>query len=103
MLDPRRVDFRRDAFPGDMILVSITDAYAYDDGKRTDQVIGVKCSVVLPSCNYERLNVKLPAGTKVDEDLIGNPVDFSGFVARIYAMDGRIGFSITATSVAAAT
>lgn len=103
MLDPRRVDFRRDAFPGDMILVSITDAYAYDDGKRTDQVIGVKCSVVLPSCNYERLNVKLPVNTPVAEDLIGNPVDFADFIARIYMMDGRLGFSASATGIAAAT
>lgn len=103
MLDPRRIDFHRDAFPGDLILVGVTDAYAYDDGKRTDVVTGVKCTVVLPSCNYERLNVKLPAGTKVDEDLIGCPVAFSGFSAKVYVMEGRVGFSASADGVAAAT
>lgn len=103
MLDPRSVIFERDAFRGKMILIGISDAYAYAAGKRTDEITSVRCNVVLPDYNYERLAVKLPINTTVDKELIGNAVDFVNFAARIYMLDGRIGISATATAVVAAT
>ncbi|MCC8356900.1 MAG: hypothetical protein LJU34_03475 [Oscillospiraceae bacterium] len=58
--------------------------------------------MVLPGYGYDRLVVKLPLGTEVDESLIGQAVDFADFSARVYVLDGRVGYSATATAVTAA-
>lgn len=102
MLDPRRVPLTRQAFVGLMILVALSPAYAYVNGKKTDKVTAVRAEVVLPGYGYDRLVVKLPLGTEVDESLIGKAVDFTDFEARVYVMDGRVGYSATATAVTAA-
>ena len=102
MLDPRNLVLTRSAFVGDMILVGIDNAYVYDNGKRTDVISAVRCNVVLPAHNYERLAIKLPVGTEVDPRLVGKPVDFLDFAAKMYVMNGRTGFSVTATGIHAA-
>lgn len=102
MLDPRKVDLKRAAFAGRMILVGVEDAYAYDNGKRTDVVTAIRCNVVLDAYDYERLAVKLPVGTIVDTNLVGKSVDFQGFSARVYAFNGKVGYAATANSVVAA-
>lgn len=99
MLDPRNLDLTRSAFVGDMILVGIDNAYVYDNGKRTDVPAAVRCSVVLPSYNYKKLAVKLPLGTEVDTNLVGKPVDFDGFQAKVYCINGKVGYSATATGI----
>ncbi|MBQ6430887.1 MAG: hypothetical protein IJJ99_03300 [Oscillospiraceae bacterium] len=102
MIDPRNLELTRDVFPDEMLLVSVSNAYAYDGGQRTDIITGIRCCVVIPSLNYERLNVKLPKTAIVDDDLIGFPVEFSDFVAKIYVMNGRPGITATASAVYAA-
>ena len=102
MLDPRNVNLGPDAF-GSMILVGIQDAYAYDDdGKRTDVVTAVRCNIVLPAYDYERLVVKLPTGTAVDSNLIGRCIAFSDFTAKVYAYNGKLGYTAKATGITAA-
>ena len=102
MVDPRNLELTRDVFPGELLLVSTQAAYAYDGGKRTDIITGIRCCVVIPALNYERLNVKLPKTAIVDDDLIGYPVEFPDFGVRIFLMDGRLGITATASSVCAA-
>ena len=97
MLDPRKVNLSRKAFEGDMLLVGIDNAYAYDNGKRTDVVTAVRCNVVLPAYDYEKLTVKLPVGTVVDTALVGQAVDFLDFLAKVYAVNEKVGFSATAS------
>lgn len=102
MLDPRKVELKRAAFAGNMLLVGVEDAYAYDNGKRTDVVTAVRCNVVLDGYDYERLAVKLPVGTAVDTNLVGKPVDFIGFSARVYCFRDKVGYTATANGVVAA-
>ena len=102
MLNPAKVALDRAAFSGQMILVGVTDAFAYADGHRTDTITAVRCTVVLPDYSFEQLAVKLPVGTAVNESLLGKPVDFTDFFARVYSLNGRMGLSASATSVAAA-
>ena len=99
MLNPCKINLSRQAFNGDMILVGLDDAYGYENGKRTDVVTAKRASVVLPAYGYERLTVKLPLDTEIDCNLIGKSIDFSDFAAKVYSIDGRIGFSVTATGV----
>lgn len=42
----------------DLMLVSVLPAYEYDNGKRTDHILGYKYEVVLPHRAYEKLSVK---------------------------------------------
>lgn len=102
MNDARNFLFNRDAFRGQMILVGNSMGYAYKDGMRTDTVSHIRASVVLPEMGYGRLEIKLPIGTEIDEQLIGKPVDFTDFSVRIYGRDrGGAGLSCTATSIRA--
>ena len=102
MLDPRNVEFQRTAFHGEMILVGVQNNFAYENGKRTDVVTGVKCTVTLPKYDFEKLNIKLPIGANVDNGLIGKAVDFEDFKAKVYAFNGNIGFTISATAITGA-
>lgn len=103
MNDARNFQFGRSAFRGAMILVGTSVGYAYENNVRTDTVSHVRASVVLPEMGYGRLEIKLPIGTEIDEQLIGKPVDFPDFAMRIYGRDrGGAGLSCTATSIRAA-
>lgn len=102
MLDPRKVDLDRHAFRGNMILVAVSDAYAYDGNQRTDVINAVRCAVLMPAYGYKRMSVKLPVGTTVEPTLIGKNVEFTDFVARVYSIDGRVGYTATASGVAIA-
>lgn len=99
MLDPRKLDLDRHAFRGNMILVAVSDAYAYDGNQRTDVISAVRCTVLLPAYGYKRLSVKLPVGTVVEPTLIGKNVEFTDFSARVYSVDGRLGYTATASRV----
>ena len=85
-----------------MILVGVQSSYAYENGKRTEVVTGVKCTVTLPKYDFEKLNVKLPIGANVDSNLVGKAVEFENFKAKVYAFNGNIGFTITASSITGA-
>ena len=102
MLDPRNVILSRSVFESEMIFTGSGLVYSYENGKRTDVPTAVRCNVVLPAYGYERLAVKLPLSTEIDTNLVSKPVDFDGFRAKVYAVDGRVGFSVTATGIHAA-
>lgn len=102
MLNPCIVALSRSAFESEMVLTGFGHAYAYENGKRTDVPTAVRCNIVLPAYDYEKLSVKLPLGTEIDPHLVGKPVDFSDFSAKVYCINGKVGYSVTATAVMAA-
>ncbi|MCD8323083.1 MAG: hypothetical protein LUC89_09405 [Oscillospiraceae bacterium] len=102
MMDPRRVPLKRSAFMGQMILVDVGKSFVYVNGQRTDEVSAVRCDVVLPAYGYEHMSVKLPLDVQVDSGLVGKPVDFVGFEAKVYSLDGRMGYAATANAVTVA-
>lgn len=102
MLSPRNITLKRNAFEGEMVLVKIADVYAYENGKKTEEVTGVRCTCYLPAYDYEKLSVKLPAGAAVDPNLVGKSVEFPGFQGKVYCIDGKMGFSINADAIVAA-
>ncbi|MCD7768743.1 MAG: hypothetical protein LUH36_01290 [Oscillospiraceae bacterium] len=99
MMDPRRITMKRGAFSGQMILVGVGESYVYANGQRTDEVSAIRCDVVLPAYGYEHLYVKLPLDATVDPGLVGKAVDFAGFTARVYSIDGRLGYAAAADAV----
>ena len=99
MLNPCTVTLSRSAFESEMVLTGFGHAYAYENGKRTDVPTADRCNGVLPAYGYERLAVKLPLGTEIDTNLVGKPVDFSDFSAKVYCINGKVGYSATATGI----
>lgn len=88
---------------GPVIATEVKPAYAYKEGQRLDKVQGIKVSVVFPGNHYDTLTVtvadpvdRLSAVLDKGETV---HVDFQGFTARVYAMDGRAGVSAKADSV----
>lgn len=69
-----------------MILTDVEPYYEYVDNMRTDHVAGYKYTVVLPECNYEKLNVKIAGNQQInfDGDLVN--VQFVGLQIRAYSM-----------------
>ena len=89
---------------GGMILTDVRPAYEYKDGKRTDKVVGLKVATVLEKNAYDTLTVTVanPVDTlsavleKAEAPVY---VDFEGFTARIYTINGRVDVSAKADSV----
>lgn len=48
------------------MLVDISPAYSYENGSKTDKVIGYKYEIVLPEKMYDKLSVKILGDLKLD-------------------------------------
>lgn len=105
MFDIKNINLNWDNFAGSgrAIVTDVKTAYEYKDGQRTDKVVGLKVTVVFPSMRYNDLTVTVAdpvdrLSTLLDK---GDPlyVEFTGFKARIYTMNGRTGISAKAESV----
>lgn len=89
---------------GRMILTDVRQAYEYKNGERTNKLIGLKVTVAMEKNGYETLTVtvsdpedRLSALLEKSESPIY--VDFEGFSARLYSMNGRTDVSAKADSV----
>lgn len=82
-----------------MILTEVRPAYEYDkEGNRTAKVTGLKVTVAMEKNSYDTLTVtvadpvdRLSALLEKAESPIY--VDFEGFSARLYSMNGRTDIS----------
>lgn len=50
----------------DLMLVAVSPAYEYDNGKRTDNICGFRYEAVLPHRAYEKLSVKILGDVRID-------------------------------------
>ena len=102
----RNIELHQENFTkgGQMILTEVRLAYEYKDRKRTDKVIGLKVTVVLEKNSYDTLTVTVANPVDTLSVLLEKAeapvyVDFEGFTARIYTIDGRSDVSAKADSV----
>lgn len=88
---------------GPVIATDAKPAYEYKDGQRLDKVTGLKVSVVFPGNHYDTLTVTVTDPVDRLSALLdkGDPVyvEFTGFTARVYTMNGHTGVSAKADSV----
>lgn len=90
---------------GRMILTEVRPAYEYKDGQRNDKkVIGLKVTVVMEKNFYDTLTVTVSDPTDALSPILAKAetpvyVDFTGFTARIYTMNGHTDVSAKAESV----
>ena len=80
-----------------LLLVSISSAYSYENGKRTDTVIGYKYEVVMPEKMYEKLSVRIDGDQKLELPENETPqVVFEGLKMSLYWTPQ--GYNIKATA-----
>lgn len=100
-----KLDLRNLSNGGRTIASGAVLAHAYENGIRTERIIGLKVTVVFPDNGYEKQVVTVdstvdnitPALEKADGPLY---VDFDGFVGRYYYIEGRgAGISAKAKAV----
>lgn len=89
-----------------LILLDVTPYYEYQDGRKTDKMLGYKYQVV-EDVNFEKLTVKIPSTTPAitKEQLESTKerikVTFTDALAKPYRLNsGEYDLSITATSIA---
>lgn len=89
---------------GRMIATGARPAREFKDGKSTNKVNGLKVSVVLEGNNYDSLTVTVSNPVDTISAALATAsgpvyVDFDGFSAKIYVIDGKGIVSAKAESV----
>lgn len=68
-------------------LMSAEPAFKFEDGKRTETVIGTRVEIAIPGVDLLKVTVEQPFE---ENDFMGKPVTFEGFTARFYRKDKQI-------------
>lgn len=72
-----------------MLLVDIHPVFEYQDGKRSDTIIGYKYDICLPERQFEKISVKILGEQKIENPQDGyTEVVFSDLELFIYWMRG---------------
>ena len=81
------------------LLVDITPAYEYKDGKRTDNLTGYRYTVALPEHGLDKISVRIEGKQLMEKPEGFVEVEFSGLEVNAYASQGRIQFTAKATGI----
>lgn len=92
MLNTSKLTFELRQLIGDvsLILLNATPTYQYQDGVKTDTIIGTTYEVVEDGGNYDKFRVKVSdLGNSIDPDFIKNSkspikVDFENATCKLY-------------------
>lgn len=108
MLNTSKLTFELRQLIGDvsLILLNATPTYQYQDGVKTDTIIGTTYEVVEDGGNYDKFRVKVSDfGNAIDSDFIKNSknhikVDFENATCKLY-LDTykRLQVSVSATAI----
>ena len=82
-----------------MLLVDITPAYEYKDGRRLDTVTGYRYIVALPEHGLEKLGVKIDGKQLLDKPDGFAEVEFDGLEVFAYEAQGKTQISARATGI----
>ena len=81
------------------LLVDITPAYEYKDGRRSDTITGYRYIVALPEHGLEKLGVKIEGRQLLEKPEGFAEVEFSGLEVFAYEAQGRTQISAKATGI----
>ncbi len=85
-----------------LILTNIVPTFKYEDGIKTDDVIGYTYTVLLSANGYKQLRVKIPGSCQVDQNALQGStprVHFKNLQLIPYAMNGRTGVAAKAEEI----
>lgn len=99
MLNLRDLRIDNASLGSKMLLVEVVPAYAYQDGKRTDNVTGYRYVVCLPSHKLEKLGIRIDGPQQMEQPDGFVEVQIEGLEVTAYEMQGKIQFSAKATAI----
>ena len=81
------------------LLVDITPAYEYKDGKRTDNLTGYRYTVALPEHGLDKISVRIDGKQLIEKPEGYIEVEFSGLEVNAYESQGHVQFTAKATGI----
>ena len=81
------------------LLVDITPAYEYKDGKRTDNLTGYRYTVALPEHGLDKIGVRIDGKQLIEKPEGYIEVEFSGHEGNAYESQGHVQFTAKATGI----
>ena len=99
MLNIRNLKIDPTSLGEKMLLVDITPAYEYKDGRRLDTVTGYRYIVALPEHGLEKLGVKIDGKQLLDKPDGFAEVEFDGLEVFAYEAQGKTQISARATGI----
>ena len=99
MLNIRNLKIDPTSLGEKMMLVDITPAYEYKDGRRLDTVTGYRYIVALPEHSLEKLGVKIDGKQLVEKPDGFAEVEFTGLEVFAYEAQGKTQISARATGI----
>ena len=81
------------------LLVDITPAYEYKDGKRTDNLTGYRYTVALPEHGLDKIGVRIDGKQLIEKPEGYIEVEFSGLEVNAYESQGHVQFTARATGI----
>ena len=100
MLNIRNLKIDPTSLGEKMLLVDITPAYEYKDGRRLDTVTGYRYIVALPEHGLEKLGVKIDGKQLLEKPDGFAEVEFTGLEVFAYEAQGKTQISARATGIA---
>ena len=99
MLNIRNLKIDPTSLGEKMLLVDITPAYEYKDGRRLDTVTGYRYIVALPEHGLEKLGVKIDGKQHLEKPDGFAEVEFTGLEVFAYEAQGKTQISARATGI----
>lgn len=99
MLNIRNLKIDPTSLGEKMLLVDITPAYEYKDGRRLDTVTGYRYIVALPEHGLEKLGVKIDGKQLLEKPEGFAEVEFTGLEVFAYEAQGKTQISARATGI----
>ena len=99
MLNIRNLKIDPTSLGEKMLLVDITPAYEYKDGRRLDTVTGYRYIVALPEHGLEKLGVKIDGKQLLDKPDGFAEVEFDGLEVFAYEAQGKTQISARAIGI----
>ena len=99
MLNIRNLKIDPTSLGEKMLLVDITPAYEYKDGRRLDTVTGYRYIVALPEHGLEKLGIKIDGKQLLDKPDGFAEVEFDGLEVFAYEAQGKTQISARATGI----
>ena len=99
MLNIRNLKIDPTSLGEKMLLVDITPAYEYKDGRRLDTVTGYRYIVALPEHGLEKLGVKIDGKQLLEKPVGFAEVEFDGLEVFAYEAQGKTQISARATGI----
>ena len=99
MLNIRNLKIDPTSLGEKMLLVDITPAYEYKDGRRLDTVTGYRYIVALPEHGLEKLGVKIDGKQLLEKPDGFAEVEFDGLEVFAYEAQGKTQISARAIGI----